>query len=627
MSTLEITIQRRLEDAWPVIAEHHRAGTLLPVRSEGRLKLDEPSSPVPHTYGRALGKGLFQESIRDAFVRARSEGPDATRVWVFVEAEELKTWRWQWLCAPMDGGRWDFLSLDQRASFSLYLPSLTERPYPPIGLHDLNALLVVANPADYPDKRYDLVSFDADQKVASLRAIFEQQRIPSEVLARTQEAVGAPTLDGLAGQLTAGSARGPYTILHLVCHGRFDPADGETSLYLEQPGSAHGSGEVLAKPVTGKDLIDRLHNVRLPYLVFLSVCESSAPEAEQRVGGLAQRLVRDLGIPAVIGMTERVTIATAHALAEAFYERLLAQGKAGWVDRALVEAYAGLADRPDVNVPALYSRLGAQPLFSAALDGTPTPDEIHRGLEELRRLLVERAPVLQSQLAKSIEKLVPSLDTDVAALSTMARHEHETALGEVNELCQEAVEISFNALAQGNQPPLYDARQPFRGLSPFRSEDQEFFFGRGVLIAKLLQKLAEDPFLAVLGPSGIGKSSLVLAGLVPCLKEQMAGLQVIEVLTPGSAPMEQLKVRRRRRRQVKLVPEPVLYVVDQFEELFTLCKDENQRREFIAELLRLVQKNRLVLSMGGLLGRVRALYGPQRTHAGPAGAGGADERG
>ena len=148
-----------------------------------------------------------------------------------------------------------------------------------------------------------------------------------------------------------------------------------------------------------------------------------------------------------------------------------------------------------------------------------------------------------------------------------------------------------------------------------------------MLIAKLLQKLAEDPFLAVLGPSGIGKSSLVLAGLVPCLKEQMAGLQVIEVLTPGSAPMEQLKVRRRRRRQVKLVPEPVLYVVDQFEELFTLCKDENQRREFIAELLRLVQKNRLVLSMGGLLGRVRALYGPQRTHAGPAGAGGADERG
>jgi len=60
--------------------------------------------------------------------------------------------------------------------------------------------------------------------------------------------------------------------------------------------------------------------------------------------------VRKLGIPAVIGMTERVTIKTAHALAEAFYRQFLAQGKIGEVDRALVEAYAGLSGRTDVNV-------------------------------------------------------------------------------------------------------------------------------------------------------------------------------------------------------------------------------------------------------------------------------------
>jgi len=52
----------------------------------------------------------------------------------------------------------------------------------------------------------------------------------------------------------------------------------------------------------------------------------------------------------VIGMTERVTIKTAHALAEAFYRQFLAQGKIGEVDRALVEAYAGLSGRTDVNV-------------------------------------------------------------------------------------------------------------------------------------------------------------------------------------------------------------------------------------------------------------------------------------
>jgi hypothetical protein len=376
-STLEITIQRRLEDTWPVIAEHHRAGTLLPIRSEGKLKvLSEPSEPLPRAYGTALGQALFCEEIRDAFVRACNEGPDAARVLVFVEAEELKTWRWEWLCAPIGGGRWDFLSLDQRALFSLYLPSLTPRLYPPIGQLDLRALIVVANPAD-PQKKYRLAPFNVDQNVASLQSILTQ-RIPAEMLARVAGAKGAPTLDALITELTAGSAQGPYTILHLVCHGRLEP-DGETTIYLEQPIPDPAGGQVLAQPVTATQLIDRLADVgRLPYPVFLSMCESSAPEAEQRLGGLAQRLVRELGIPAVIGMTERVTIATAHALAAAFYDRLLAQGKAGEVDRALVEAYAGLASRPDVNVPALY-----------------------------------------------------------------------------NELCQEAVEISFNALAQGEQPPIY----------------------------------------------------------------------------------------------------------------------------------------------------------------------------
>ena len=69
------------------------------------------------------------------------------------------------------------------------------------------------------------------------------------------------------------------------------------------------SGKALAQPVKGSELIDQLRRIsRLPYLVFLSVCESSAPEAEQRLGGLAQRFVRELGVPAVIGMTEPVTV-------------------------------------------------------------------------------------------------------------------------------------------------------------------------------------------------------------------------------------------------------------------------------------------------------------------------------
>jgi hypothetical protein len=589
---LEITIQRRVGGRWPVVAERHRPETLLPVRSEGWLELaDEPSSSLARTYGTALGQALLRDAIRDALIQARSDQPDGVRVLLFIEADELKAWRWEWLCAPVDSTTWDFLGLDQRVLYSLYLPSLTDRAYPPIGRNDLRALVVVANPAD-PEKKYGLASFDVGQNVARLRSVFGE-RAPATALARAAGAAGAPTLAAIETHLTRGTPDGPYTILHLVCHGWVNPQGGEISLYLERPGADPANCQVLAQPVQGSELIERLRRIgRLPYLVFLSTCESAVPEAEQRLGGLAQRLVRELGIPAVVGMTERVTIATAHALAEQFYNRLFAQISAGEVDRALVEAYAGLAARSDINVPALYSRLGTQPLFSTALDRPLTAAEIKAGLRNLDDLLAKRAPVLRPRLAESVGQLRSTLETSPEALSASARQERDRALTRVNELCSEAVEISFNALAQGESPPTYDGRQPFRGLSPFRAEDREFFFGRDSLVEKLQNKLCADNFLAVLGPSGSGKSSLVLAGLAPQLKAQIPGLQVVDDLTPGSAPLEQLRVR-----QSKLGPGPILYIVDQFEELFTLGKDEGQRRAFIDELLNLAQRHRVVLTM------------------------------
>ena len=145
---------------------------------------------------------------------------------------------------------------------------------------------------------------------------------------------------------------------------------------------------------------------------------------------------------------------------------------------------------------------------------------------------------------------------------------------------------------QGEHPPAYDPGQPFRGLSPFRAEDREFFFGRETLVQELLAKLKAYNFLAVLGPSGSGKSSVVLAGVAPHLRQQEPGLQVIDDLTPGTTPLAQLKLRQDR-----LQPGPVLYIIDQFEELFTLCRDEAERKAFIEELLGLAQTQRVILTM------------------------------
>ena len=89
---------------------------------------------------------------------------------------------------------------------------------------------------------------------------------------------------------------------------------------------------------------------------------------------------------------------TADALAAAFYPRLREHGQP---DLALVEAGAALAARHDITVPALYSRLGGQPLFSDALDRELTPAEIDYGLQRLDELLPERAPVLVEHIRTS----------------------------------------------------------------------------------------------------------------------------------------------------------------------------------------------------------------------------------
>src|SRR5262249_62120080 len=104
-----------------------------------------------------------------------------------------------------------------------------------------------------------------------------------------------------------------------------------------------GTGDKQVDAVTARRLVGRLRNLNgahgLPHFAFLSTCESAAPEAEGTLGGLAQRLVRDLGMPAVVAMTEKVSVATAKALAERFYLRLREHGE---VDRALVEAVPAL---------------------------------------------------------------------------------------------------------------------------------------------------------------------------------------------------------------------------------------------------------------------------------------------
>ncbi|MFD4554690.1 helix-turn-helix domain-containing protein [Streptomyces sp. NPDC058469] len=168
---------------------------------------------------------------------------------------------------------------------------------------------------------------------------------------------------------------------------------------------------------------------------------------------------------------------------------------------------------------------------------------------------------------------------------------------------------------------------PYRGLSAFTPQDAAWFFGReratAALVERVFQRVGGGPLLLV-APSGAGKSSLLNAGLVPALRRPggfpMPGAErwPVVALTPTAHPLDELLERTAKvlgsdldltapqladRPEVLLEavrarsegappgaggrrPPPALPVllVDQFEELFTLCSDESERRAFVRVL-------------------------------------------
>ena len=159
-----------------------------------------------------------------------------------------------------------------------------------------------------------------------------------------------------------------------------------------------------------------------------------------------------------------------------------------------------------------------------------------------------------------------------------------------------------------------DERNPYKGLRPFTEADAVDFHGRETLTLRLQARLdGTEPwarFLAVVGPSGSGKSSVVRAGLLPALRSDAASSDEVFVadMFPGAHPIDELAaallrvaVRPMTRLEDLLHGEfrglleavglglpdgaELVLVVDQLEELFTLTRDEHERARFL-ELLR-----------------------------------------
>jgi DNA-binding SARP family transcriptional activator/WD40 repeat protein len=134
---------------------------------------------------------------------------------------------------------------------------------------------------------------------------------------------------------------------------------------------------------------------------------------------------------------------------------------------------------------------------------------------------------------------------------------------------------------------------PFKGLAFFDRADVDYFCGRERLVADLVARLATDDFAGLVGPSGIGKSSLLRAGFLPALRNgALPGSDrwAQFLLRPGAHPYSELAgvldTDDLDAALKRIGPDRrIVLAVDQLEELFTVCSDEAERAAFVDALV------------------------------------------
>jgi len=277
--------------------------------------------------------------------------------------------------------------------------------------------------------------------------------------------------------------------------------------------------------------------------------------------------------------------------------------------------------------------LGDQQYDDAGVDRSDQPGSTAQATSsfpaQLRRLRRERGLSL-AELARQThysKGYLSKIETGVkrATVDVARQCDHILrAEGELLRLVREAAPAERGA---GSSADTGTPACPYRGLSAFTPQDAAWFFGReratAALVERVFQRVGGGPLLLV-APSGAGKSSLLNAGLVPALGRPggfpMPGAErwPVVALTPTAHPLDELLERTakvlgsdldltaqeltdRPEALLDLVrarsegappgangrrPPPVLPVllVDQFEELFTLCSDDSERRAFVRVL-------------------------------------------
>ncbi len=415
----------------------------------------------PDAYGKALSEGLFQDdNVRGLYARARAvteAGGSFLRLRLFVAPS----------AARLQALRWELLhdpetrtpvATSERTLFSRFMIS---RDWGSVQLRpksDLHALVAVAAPADVED--YELADVDVDGEVRRVRdslAVGQGNGGGTDPIAVEILGQHEPlTLDRLAARLLRGNGHSGVDILYLVCHGMLHPDQGPAVLLQDEDGNAAW--------VEGARLSEAVSEAGPPpRLVVLASCESAGTEDGTTLGGIGSTaeaalgsLLAAAGVPAVVAMQGKISMRTTERAMPVFFRELLRDGQ---IDRALAAARGAVRDRHDAWMPALYSRL-------------------------------ERGCIWQDR--EGDEK------QDAAA-----------------EQCPRDV----TGVLLRHWPPPELPEQPYPVLLPYTHPD--LMAGRGADLARLRRQLRTTvPILGLGAPSGMGKSSLLLGGLVPAMRAE-----------------------------------------------------------------------------------------------------------
>ncbi len=260
----------------------------------------------------------------------------------------------------------------------------------------------------------------------------------------------------------------------------------------------------------------------------------------------------------------------------------------------------------------------------------PENDPLHRFAAELRGLREKAGKPSYRQLSRRAHFSVTALSEaagGVVVPSLAVTLAYAEACGGDRDEWESRWHALMSVLAPAGSAPEESAA-PYLGLAPFGPENAPLFFGRERLVRQLRERLAGSSFLALFGPSGAGKSSVLRAGLLPALTgsgaEGNGGEWLVVPFTPGEQPLRHLSIRLANAQGIvagpvheALTASPdairtlcaqtlsggadethLVIVVDQFEETFTLCRDEHERRGFVAALLAAAREPRVRVVLG-----------------------------